>query len=124
MVAKYPMLKVLEFDLQGSGNLQIVDENHTRLKYECGEIKSRDPSKYSARKAAKQMYQRMYLLAFAANACGLSQSGDITCSLYSSFSNMHQRIDSINSVNSLETRPWKLERTPANYYLKVLVVPF
>jgi len=106
-VHKRPIVKTLEFDMRGSGMLYPFGNGEYQLTLDLVEIKSRDPSKYAVRKAAKQLYERIFTIAFAANACGVSHCGICSGTLHTSFPDEESRDAAILELRDFKSRPWK-----------------
>ena len=82
------MFKNLEIDVRGSSSLihanDIIRDDTVQLT--IGEIKSTDPSTSQLQKSMHQLLSRLYILAFAAEASGLSKKGICKGIIYSKFS--------------------------------------
>lgn len=103
-----PMMKNLEIDMKGTVNRYMADDGTIGLNLVLGEVKSRNPASGNLEKAVLQLYKRMYLIAYASDAIGLSHRGKCTGFVFTSFDSGEKE----SALDALEKavvtmRPWK-----------------
>ena len=124
------MLKVLEFDMRGSSKrheLVVVNGSATTtaqnsLTLDFGEIKSRNPSYTTVLKAAKQLYIRMYLVAYVANASGVASSGCCYGVVHAAFTNESKKENFQIDLSNHARRPWKQAHELTSFRFDVSLV--
>jgi hypothetical protein len=118
--SKYPILRCLELDVRGTSKVQLTPNGSKQLSLEVGEIKSHDPSTASLTKAATQLLQRMYLVAYVSHFGGCSDSGICTGRLFTSFASQEDRWRAMAALRKAP-RPWKDDSLLKDYVFDVRI---
>ena len=123
VVSQYPIMESLQFDAKGIARLErgTNTDSTCHLSVEVAEVKSRDPGDAAVRKAVTQLLKRLYLIAYAADACEAATSGHCCGLLLTTVSGDEAREVIKESIEAAKagSAPWRNAALMGNYSFDV-----
>ena len=114
------MQKYFEFDVKGSTSLNVRDADHASLNLIVGEVKSPNPKNAAIDKAVTQLLKRLYLVAYAADATGLSKSGSCSGIIFTSFISETRKCSAKKRAEKMTTKvPWKKPMPAYSFHVSI-----